>query len=89
MKKRIKVALGTSVIKALCFAQNIPADFVKEIRQYMNHNHVIGYATLALKNLGYSQDEIWKVIHEMHSLFDFKSEEEAAEQAEDFLQERQ
>jgi hypothetical protein len=53
----------------------------------VNHNHVIGYATLALKNLGYSKDEIWKVIHEMHRLFDFQSEEEAAEQADSFLRE--
>ncbi len=35
----------------------------------MNHHHVIGYATWALKKLGYSQDEIWKVIHGMHSLY--------------------
>ncbi|MDR6225718.1 RuvA C-terminal domain-containing protein [Desmospora profundinema] len=51
----------------------------------MNHNHIIGYATLALKNLGYSRDEIWKVVHEMHGLFDFQSEEDAAKQAETFL----
>ncbi|MBA4496207.1 hypothetical protein ACFO25_17090 [Paenactinomyces guangxiensis] len=49
------------------------------------HNHVIGYTTLALKNLDYSKDEIWAVIHEMHRLFDDKSEEEAPEQADTFL----
>lgn len=53
----------------------------------MNHNHIIGYTTLALKNLEYSKDEIWEVIHEMHRLFDLKSEEEAAEQADIFLRE--
>jgi hypothetical protein len=51
----------------------------------MNHNHVIGYATLALKNIGYTKDEIWKVIHEMHRLFDLTSLEEAEEQADAFL----
>ncbi|PTM58437.1 RuvA C-terminal domain-containing protein [Desmospora activa] len=52
----------------------------------MNHNHIIGYATMALKNLGYPKDEIWKVVHEMHALFDFQSQEEVVEQADAFLQ---
>ncbi|SEM82351.1 hypothetical protein [Lihuaxuella thermophila] len=54
----------------------------------MNHNHIIGYATLALRNTGYTRDEIWKVIHEMHRLFDLTSPEQAEEEADAFLRER-
>lgn len=46
----------------------------------MNNNDVIrGYIILALKNLGYKENDIDKVLDELYYLFDTKSEEEAAE----------
>ncbi len=45
----------------------------------MNNNAALGYAIMAMKNLGYDDKKIEAVIQEMRSIMDFKTEEEAEE----------
>ncbi len=43
----------------------------------MNNDSVRGYIILTLKSLGYKEDEIDKVLDELHLQFDTITEEEA------------
>lgn len=45
----------------------------------MNNDIIKGYVVIALKNLGYKEEEIDKVLDELYYLFDTKCEEEVVE----------
>ena len=49
------------------------------LQEKLSNDACLGYALKALKALGYSENEIEKILNEMEKQFDFLSTEEAAE----------